>query len=402
MRVPLIILVFFLFKISTANEIIPFIEIKSSEDWNRVLDLSKKENKLLFIDAYADWCTYCHQLDKEVYTDQEVIKYFSQNFVNVKFDTESGHGTLLAEEFGVASLPTLIFLSPDESIFQIIEGFVPAPTLLAYGVQSLEDFTKLPALEEKYNNLLTSQEENIELIRILETKNYEKAAGIAKEYLNLLSIEDYTQNIENLWLASRFENQLNSVPYLYIKNHKTEIIEAHGEEEYTDYFKTVYNDNLELALKYGEEKLIYRLVKDVLPEFLPEFEIAEASFITKKLYFGQREEVAKYKLEVQAYLNNQVLEENRIDFLFNNALEIIENSENEALREFSAELLTNATLDDSTHFEATALLGYVKGLLGEFSVAIETLNKSKTLAQTNEQKEMAENLLAAVEEMRKN
>uniref|UniRef100_UPI004048C348 hypothetical protein n=1 Tax=Roseivirga sp. TaxID=1964215 RepID=UPI004048C348 len=82
-------------------------------------------------------------------------------------------------------------------------------------------------------------------------------------------------------------------------------------------------------------------------------------------------------------------------------MEIIENSENEALREFSAELLTNATLEDSTHFEATALLGYVKGLLGEFSVAIETLNKSKMLAQTAEQKEMAENLLAAVEEMRK-
>lgn len=402
MRVPLIILAIFLFKLSSASEIIPFIEIETAEDWRKAVALSKQENKLLFVDAYADWCTYCHQLDKEVYTDQEVISYFTQHFINIKFDTESGYGILLAEEFGVVSLPTLLFLSPDESIFQKIEGFVPAPTLLAYGMQSLDDFTKLPALEEKYDNLLTSKEENIELIRILETKNYEKAVAIAKNHLDLLNIDDYTKNIENLWLASRFENQVNSVPYYYIKGHKSEIIDAHGEEEYKDYFKTVYNDNLELAIKYGEEGLLNQLVKDVIPEFLPEFEIAEAAFITKKLYFGQREEVEKYKFEVQAYLNNQVSEENRISFLFNNALEIIENSENEALREFSAELLTNATLEDSTHFEATALLGYVKGLLGEFSIAIETLNKSKTLAQTAEQKEMAENLLAAVEEMRKN
>uniref|UniRef100_UPI0040482968 thioredoxin family protein n=1 Tax=Roseivirga sp. TaxID=1964215 RepID=UPI0040482968 len=401
MRVPLIILAIFLFKLSSASEIIPFIEIKTAEDWKKAVALAKQENKLLFVDAYADWCAYCHQLDKEVYTDPEVIAYFTQSFINVKFDTESGHGILLAEEFGVVSLPTLFFLSPDESVFQTIEGFVPAPTLLAYGTQSLDDFTKLPALEEKYDNLLTSKEENIELIRILETKNYEKAVAIAKSHLDLLNVDDYTQNIENLWLASRFENQVNSVPYSYIKSHKSEIMAAHGEEEYKDYFKTVYNDNLELAIKYGEEKLLNQLVKDVIPEFLPEFEIAEASFITKKLYFGQREEVEKYKFEVQAYLNNQVSAEGRIDFLFNNALEIIENSENEALREFSAELLTNATLEDSTHFEATALLGYVKGLLGEFSVAIETLNKSKMLAQTAEQKEMAENLLAAVEEMRK-
>uniref|UniRef100_UPI0040487BBE thioredoxin family protein n=1 Tax=Roseivirga sp. TaxID=1964215 RepID=UPI0040487BBE len=276
--------------------------------------LAKQENKLLFVDAYADWCAYCHQLDKEVYTDPEVIAYFTQSFINVKFDTESGHGILLAEEFGVVSLPTLFFLSPDESVFQTIEGFVPAPTLLAYGTQSLDDFTKLPALEEKYDNLLTSKEENIELIRILETKNYEKAVAIAKSHLDLLNVDDYTQNIENLWLASRFENQVNSVPYSYIKSHKSEIMAAHGEEEYKDYFKTVYNDNLELAIKYGEEKLLNQLVKDVIPEFLPEFEIAEASFITKKLYFGQREEVEKYKFEVQAYLNNQVSAENRFPF----------------------------------------------------------------------------------------
>lgn len=402
MRVPLIILAIFLFKLSSASEIIPFIEIKTAEDWKKAVALAKQENKLLFVDAYAEWCTYCHQLDKEVYTDQEVISYFTQHFINIKFDTESGYGILLAEEFGVVSLPTLLFLSPDESIFQTIEGFVPAPTLLAYGTQSLDDFTKLPELEEKYDNLLTSKEENIELIRILETKNYEKAVAIAKNHLDLLNVDDYTQNIENLWLASRFENQVNSVPYFYIKSHKSEIIDAHGEEEYKDYFKTVYNDNLELAIKYGEEKLLNQLVKDVIPEFLPEFEIAEAAFITKKLYFGQREEVEKYKFELQAYLNNQVSEEGRINFLFNNALEIIENSENQELREFSAELLTDAILIDTKHFEATALLGYVKGLLGEFSVAIETLNKSKTLAQTAEQKEMAENLLAAVEEMRKN
>ncbi|MFT6054711.1 MAG: thioredoxin-related protein [Roseivirga sp.] len=400
MRVSIIIFSLFLSNICAALEVIPFIEVKSAEDWQKVLHQAQQANQLIFVDAYADWCTYCHQLDNEVYTDNEVIGYFSKNFVNVKFDTESEYGQLLAQQFGISSLPTLMFITHGELPFQTIEGFIPAPTLLAYGQATIADFERLPLLEEQYDNNLSSKEETVELIGILENKDFEKATSIAKEYLNFLNIEDYVNNLDNLWLAARFENQLNSTPYLFIQRNKAAIIEAHGKEEYMDYFKAVYNDNLELALKYGDENILYQLITDVLPEFMTPIEIAEASFITKKLYFAARENIDKYKFEVNAYMNNHIPENGIVEFLFSNALEIIENFENEELKSFSDELLTKAIQVDPTHFESTALLGYVKALLGDYSLALEILNRSKAMAIDEEQKEMAENLINAVNQMK--
>ncbi|MGK0488404.1 MAG: hypothetical protein ACJAXB_001588, partial [Candidatus Endobugula sp.] len=153
-------------------------------------------------------------------------------------------------------------------------------------------------------------------------------------------------------------------------------------------------------LKYGDENILYQLITDVLPEFMTPIEIAEASFITKKLYFAARENIDKYKFEVNAYMNNHIPENGIVEFLFSNALEIIENFENEELKSFSDELLTKAIQVDPTHFESTALLGYVKALLGDYPLALEILNRSKAMAIDEEQKEMAENLINAVNQMK--
>ncbi|MGW8123070.1 thioredoxin family protein [Roseivirga echinicomitans] len=400
MRIPLLIISFFISTLLLANDTINFNEVKSAKDWENVLEMAKAQNKLLFVDAYADWCVYCHQLDEEVYTNTQVISYFNDNFINVKFDTESEYGMELAYEYKIYSLPTLLFITAKQETFDTILGFIPAPQLLAYGHRAVDDFALLPVLENKYNDLIATNEEKLDLIRILESKDFERAAEVAKDYISQLKLVDYIDNVENLWLVSRFENQLNSTPYLYITTNKDEIIEAHGLDEYHDYFKSIYNDNLQLAIKYGDENLLYQLIREVIPKFLPESGVAEAAFITKKIYFGERESFQKYEFEVNSYLNNHVAEDEKVEFLFSNGLEIIEEQEATPMLEFSVKLLSLATVLDPSHFEAAALLGYAKGLLGDYDLGIEQLKKAKTLATSDEQKEMVDGLLLAVRQMK--
>ncbi len=402
MRVPLVVISIFISSLTFASDSLLFNEIKNEKDWQKVVELAKAQNKLLFVDAYADWCAYCHQLDEEVYTNNQVIKYFNDNFINVKFDTESEYGAQLANVFGVSSLPTLFFITEDQEIFDTILGFIPAPALMAYGQRAVDDFAQLPILEKKYDDLIATNEEKLDLIRILENKDFERAAEVAKDYISQLKLVDFLENVENLWLVSRFENHLSSSPYRYMTTHKSEIIEAHGIDEYEDYFKTIYNDNLQLAIKYGDENLLYQLIREVLPEFIPEIEIPEAAFITKKLYFGQRRNYQKYQFEVNSYMNNHVAEDSKVHFLFSNGLEIIEDQEDVAMLQFAANLLTQATAINPTHFEAAALLGYAKGLLGDYDVAIAQIEKAKTIAQNDEQREMADSLILAVQQMKGN
>ena len=103
MKVQIILILTLLSLTIKANEIesLNFIEVENQKQWDEVFRKAKASGQLLFVDAYTDWCGYCHKLDKEVYTEASVISYFEENFVNVKFDAESEFGYQLADFYAI-------------------------------------------------------------------------------------------------------------------------------------------------------------------------------------------------------------------------------------------------------------------------------------------------------------
>ena len=385
--------------IPTLGNGINFTKITSLEEWNAAFEKAKSENKLVFADAYTNWCGYCHKLDKEVYTDEKIINYFNDAFINLKFDAESAFGTQLAKHYGVEGYPTLLFLSQSKKVLELIGGFVPASTLMAYGKQTRERYERLPELEAKYANLSITKDERLELIGALEAINPEKAQEVAQKHIAGLTPEDY-KSVETLWLLARFENQISGVPYRYITSHKEDIMEWHGEKEYKDYIKAAYNDNLQLSIKYGDRNLLNELITKVLTEFMSDFDQAEGAYATKKLFFGQRQEYDEYKLVVRQYLNNNVAEFEKETFLFSNALELVERHKAKSMYEFASELLTQLVDTNGQHFEGTALLGYTNALLGKYQLAESQLEKAQNLAHDDEERNMVVHLKEAVSNMK--
>jgi thioredoxin-related protein len=49
----------------------------------------KAENKLILIDLYTDWCSWCKVMDKNTYTNKELIKYVNEKFYAVKLNAET-------------------------------------------------------------------------------------------------------------------------------------------------------------------------------------------------------------------------------------------------------------------------------------------------------------------------
>jgi len=63
------------------------------EDVNKIVEKNikknkVKENKLIIVDFYTDWCGWCRKLDKETYRDPAVIELMNKYFYPVKFDAE--------------------------------------------------------------------------------------------------------------------------------------------------------------------------------------------------------------------------------------------------------------------------------------------------------------------------
>jgi len=85
------------------------------------VDLS--EGKLIMIDFYADWCTACHHLDTSTFSNKDVISFCTENFINLKINTDTDYGYKMYEKFNVTSLPTIIFLDSDGTRIRTINGY---------------------------------------------------------------------------------------------------------------------------------------------------------------------------------------------------------------------------------------------------------------------------------------
>ena len=71
--------------------------------WKEALAEAQKQDKLVFIDAYAKWCGPCKKMAKNVFTLSEVGDFYNENFINVKLDMEAVSYTHL-------TLPTILLV----------------------------------------------------------------------------------------------------------------------------------------------------------------------------------------------------------------------------------------------------------------------------------------------------
>ena len=115
--------------ISFANAGVRFEQMS----WAQVKAKAARENKMIFFDAYTTWCGPCQFLDEKVYTDAGVAAYFNENYINVKFDMESGEGIQLAEEFDVTAYPTLLFFNASGELVHKYIGAMKAPEFIQLG-----------------------------------------------------------------------------------------------------------------------------------------------------------------------------------------------------------------------------------------------------------------------------
>jgi thioredoxin-like negative regulator of GroEL len=95
--------------------------------WERQFDVALKKaqaaQKPVFVDFWADWCGWCHELDRTTYRDPLVVRLAS-DFVPLKLDTEAGpKEAALSARYGVSSLPTMAFLSPAGRLILRVDGY---------------------------------------------------------------------------------------------------------------------------------------------------------------------------------------------------------------------------------------------------------------------------------------
>ncbi len=102
--------------------------------WQEALNLSKSENKLIFLDAYASWCGPCKIMARTTFMDENVAAFFNKHFINVKMDMEKDlEGPRLSGKYKLIAYPTLYFIDSTENVVQSTMGYYKPKPFIKYG-----------------------------------------------------------------------------------------------------------------------------------------------------------------------------------------------------------------------------------------------------------------------------
>ncbi|MEZ4777533.1 MAG: thioredoxin family protein [Bacteroidia bacterium] len=109
-----------------------------------------KDKKKIVVDVYTDWCGWCKKLDKDTYSQAEVIAYVNRNYHAVKFNAEQkeditvggvtykyinngrrGYHELAANMLnGRMSYPSTVFFDHQLNIITNVPGYHDAKEML--------------------------------------------------------------------------------------------------------------------------------------------------------------------------------------------------------------------------------------------------------------------------------
>ncbi len=115
--------------------------------WEEAMQRQAAEPKPMLVDVYTDWCGWCKQMDKKVFSEKQIAHYIADNFYAVKlnaeqtedivydnhtfkYDPNNGrrgvHALAVALLDGQMSYPSVVYLDEQRNRITISPGFKPA------------------------------------------------------------------------------------------------------------------------------------------------------------------------------------------------------------------------------------------------------------------------------------
>ncbi|HMP28606.1 MAG TPA: thioredoxin domain-containing protein [Saprospiraceae bacterium] len=151
--------------------------------WEEALAKAQKVDKLIFVDAYAEWCGPCKVMAANVFTLSEAGSFYNSNFINVKMDMEKPEGRVFGKKYPVSAYPTLMFIDGEGNLVKKAVGGQKLEGLLALGTEALKSGgPALPNLEEKYTAGDRSYGFMMKYVTAL-SKNGKSTTKVINEYL---------------------------------------------------------------------------------------------------------------------------------------------------------------------------------------------------------------------------
>jgi thiol-disulfide isomerase/thioredoxin len=261
--------------------------------WKELLAKADKENKLIFMDAYAEWCGPCKMMARDVFTAEEVGKYFNAKFINVKMDMEKGEGIGLSSDFGIMAYPTLLFIDETGKVVHRAVGYQTTDLLLDLGEAALDPNRNISAINAKYEK----GDRSPALLKNLAQARYDAMDGsysqIAEEYLK--TQKDWSSD-ENMEFIFQMTSDLDSKMADFMLANQKAFEAKFGDRAIAGKVNELVQNTISQAETEADLKKVEQLYAKIYPE-----QAEEMALRLKMGFYAQREDWSNFGKAADAF-----------------------------------------------------------------------------------------------------
>lgn len=233
--------------------------------WQEALEEAKKQDKVIFVDAYAVWCGPCKRMSKNVFPNTEVGKYYNKNFINLKLDMEKGEGLVFRKKYPVSAFPTLFYIDANGKVVQKVKGARDVNGFIELGKKALSQADNSADYEKAYNEGNRDPELVYKYVRAL-NKARKPSLKIANEYIK--SQEDLT-TAQNLKFILEAAVEADSRIFGLLIKHQDKIVSISSPEAVKERIYKACENTAQKAIEFESKELLEE-AKAKMKKYYPE------------------------------------------------------------------------------------------------------------------------------------
>ncbi len=228
------------------------------------VEKAQKENKLIFMDAFAEWCGPCKRMAATTFKDEKVGKYFNDNFVNLKMDMEKGEGPGLQNKFGVTAYPTLLFINGKGELAHKGMGAMGNDQLIALGRAAMNKIDDSKDFEKIYNEGKREPELILNYVRALNRAG-KPSLKVVNDFLLKADVFQPT----TLKIIYEGTTQADSKVFDILIKNKAQLVTLYSEKQVLDKIENACEKTLENAIEFKSADL-YKEAKTKMKNYAPD------------------------------------------------------------------------------------------------------------------------------------
>ena len=201
--------------------------------YSEILAKAKKENKVIFLDAFASWCGPCKLMEKNIFPLPSVGDFYNKNFINARFDMEKGEGREIAQKFSVYSYPTYLFINGNGDLVAKNMGYMEEDNFLYIGREASNPENSKFSIKERFDKGETDPTFLVNAIKQSINSDYNFAKKASERYFANRKPSEYTK--DDVGLLFYFIKSTEDPNYQYYKANKTEILKYIPENLYNEF-----------------------------------------------------------------------------------------------------------------------------------------------------------------------